>query len=106
MIRCHSERVRRSCGALVDAVAVGDVDMGLMFTPEGLYQPPQSGRQALEVKLHSELDDAWFMGRLDLPERIAGRIQGEVFEVGLVADVKAFKPELHSVTFGQFQVLE
>src|SRR3954464_7649638 len=77
-----------------------------MITLEGLHQPTQSGRQSLEVELHSQLDDSRLVGRLDLPERVAGHIQSEVFEVGLVEDVKAFKPELHSITFRKFEVLE
>src|SRR5213082_1016252 len=106
MMRCHSVSVRRSCGALDDAVVVGDVDMGLMVTLEGLSQPPQSGRQALEIELQSQLDDARLVRGQHFSEIFAGGIQVEVFKVGLVEDVETFKPELHAITFREFEVLE
>src|SRR5260221_8089924 len=100
MMRCHSVSVRRSCCGPADAVAVGDVDMGLILSLEGLYQPPQSGRQALEVELEPELHDARLMDLGDLSERttLAGQTIDEVrinrLEVRVVEDVERFEAKL------------
>src|SRR6266404_5953633 len=100
MIRCHSVSVRRSCCGPADAVAVGDVDMGLILSLEGLYQPPQSGRQALEVELQSQLDNA---GLVDLghgaktstvDREPIGKAGVEVLEIGVIENVERFHAEL------------
>src|SRR3954470_3454561 len=106
MTRFQSVSERRKCGALVDDVGVGEVDMGLASHTLGAVEAPQDGKEALEVEFHSQLDDARLVRRLDLSERIAGRIQVEVLKVRLVEDVESFDPELHSSPFRQLQVLE
>src|SRR5438874_172139 len=112
MMRCHSVRVRRSCGALGDAVAVGDVDMGLMFTPEGLYQPPQSGRQALEIELQSQLDDARLVDlghgaeASTIDREPIGKAGIKVLEIGVIENVERLHPELEAHAFSYPNVLE